>query len=159
MAKPIKPVSSTHLTSLRTIARLFDDLVPIPGTKMRFGLDAILGLLPGGGDLIGGAVSAYAILLATRVGAPASVIARMGLNIAIDTLFGILPVLGDLFDVGWKANRKNVELLEQYVATPGEVKRSSVVVVAVTLLVLVLLLVGVGMVSVWLISRILSALH
>lgn len=145
--------ASPQINKLRAIARIFDELVPIPGTKMRFGLDAILGLLPGGGDLVGGAVSAYSILIAARMGAPASVIVRMGLNIAIDTVVGLVPLLGDLFDASWKANRKNVTLLEQYTTAPTTVKRSSMVVVAVTLILLALFIIGTAAGSIWLLSR------
>lgn len=150
-------LASPHLSRLRAIARVFDELVRIPGTNMRFGLDAIIGLLPGGGDLVGGAVSAYAILVAARMGAPASVILRMGLNIAIDTVVGAIPLLGDLFDASWKANRKNVALLEKYTAAPADVRRGSMAVVASTLIVLALLVIGVAAGSVWLISRLLHS--
>ena len=146
---------SGGLASLRAIARLFDDLVPIPGTKLRFGLDSLIGLLPGGGDLVGGAVSAYAIVVAARMGAPASVIVRMGMNILIDTVVGAVPVLGDLFDVTWRANRKNVELLERYVGTPEVTKRSSMAVVVGVLVVVAAVIIGVAAGTVWLIARLL----
>lgn len=148
-----RALASPQLTRLRGIARVFDELFQIPGTNLRFGLDAIIGLLPGGGDLVGGAVSAYAILVAARLGAPLAVIMRMGLNIAIDTVIGAIPLLGDLFDASWKANRKNVILLEKYVTEPDRVRRGSMVIVAVTLIVLAVLIIGVAAGSVWLIAR------
>ena len=96
-----------NLRSLRSISWLFDELVRVPwhGT-FKFGLDAVLGLLPGGGDVLGGAVSVYALFAARRLGAPTSVIIRMALKIVIDAVLGAVPFLGDIFDVAWKANRK-----------------------------------------------------
>jgi hypothetical protein len=132
-----------HLDRLRGIATVLDDAVRVPGTKIRFGLDALLGLVPGAGDAVTGGVAAYAIVIAARLGAPPIVIARMAMNVLIDVATGTIPVLGDIFDVGWKANRKNVKLLEKYLATPEKVKRGSFLVVIVALLVIVAAIVGV----------------
>src|SRR5688500_11825921 len=82
---------------LRRWAWLLDEVFRVPGTNFRFGLDALLGLLPGGGDLAGGAISAYTLLVAARVGAPPSVLMRMGVNVVLDAVFGAVPLLGDLF--------------------------------------------------------------
>ncbi|HUP87787.1 MAG TPA: DUF4112 domain-containing protein [Longimicrobiales bacterium] len=150
---------SGGLGGLRAITRIFDELVHVPGTNLRFGLDALLGLLPGGGDLLGGAFSAYAILIAARLGAPPTVIAHMVLNIGIDTVVGAVPLLGDLFDVGWKANRKNLKLLERYEASPEEVKRGSMALVAGALLIIAALLVLVAMLSLWIGGQIIAALR
>lgn len=150
------PNTGAPLARLRTISWLFDELVRIPGTNMRVGLDALLGLLPGGGDLVGGAVSAYAIFAAAKLGAPAPVIARMTLNVGIDALFGTVPLLGDLFDASWKANRRNFDLLEQYVRQPQKVKRGSMGVVGVAILAIVFIIVGMTALSVWLIRSIVS---
>jgi hypothetical protein len=122
--------------NIRRLAWLLDDLVRIPGTNMRVGLDAVLGLLPAGGDLAGGVLSAYTVVAAHRLGAGPAVIMRMGANIIIDTVVGAVPLLGDLFDAGWKANRRNIELLDDFLAAPGPVRRSSRVVLAVVLLAL-----------------------
>lgn len=121
---------------IERLARLLDDVVPIPGTRIRVGLDSILGLLPGGGDLLGGALSAWIILAAVRLGAPPAVVARMGANVLVDTVVGAVPVLGDIFDVAWRANRRNVDLLGSYLDAPGPVHRRSRVVLAIVLLVL-----------------------
>lgn len=148
-SKPTRDVKN-----LRTISWLFDELIRIPGTNIRLGADAILGLLPGGGDLVGGAVSSYAILVAARLGAPPAVIARMAMNIGIDALIGVVPLLGDLFDVAWKANRKNADLLERYMQNPLQAKRSSMAVVVVVLLVLAGLLLGMAWLSLWVLRQI-----
>lgn len=99
---------------VRTLVRLMDDAIAIPGTSIRIGWDAILGLvLPGVGDAAT-AVSQVALLIAAvRARAAWSVIARMVLNVAVDALVGSVPLLGDLFDASFKANRKNLELLER----------------------------------------------
>jgi hypothetical protein len=146
-----------HLNPLRTIAWLFDELVRVPGTNIRFGLDALIGLLPGGGDLVGGAVAAYALVVAGRLGAPTSVLLRMALNVLVDSLLGVIPVVGDLFDVQWKANRKNVQLLERYLAEPRKATRASRFVVAGIVAVLVITLIGIAIGTVWLIRLIIHS--
>jgi hypothetical protein len=131
------------LDRLRGIATVLDDAVRVPGTNIRFGLDALLGLLPGAGDAVTGAVAAYALVLATRLGAPPVIVARMAMNVLIDVATGTIPVLGDIFDVGWKSNRKNVQLLEHYQANPEKTKRGSWLVMILLLLVIVAAIVGV----------------
>ena len=142
------------LERLRTIATVLDDAVRVPGTNIRFGLDALLGLMPGAGDAVTGAVAAYGIVLAARLGAPPVVIARMAMNVLIDVATGTIPVLGDIFDVGWKSNRKNVRLLESYQANPQKVRGSSWAVVVVLLLVILAAIVGVFMFAAWLLRQI-----
>jgi hypothetical protein len=94
---------------------LLDQALGIPGTRWRIGLDGIVGLLlPGGGDALGAVVSAALVLLAARQGVPRVVVGRMVFNIAVDALVGAIPVLGDLFDIGWKANTRNLALLERH---------------------------------------------
>lgn len=146
---PPRPVSGVlvpadrakDLQSLRALSQLMDDALPIPGTKFRVGLDFLIGLVPGVGDLAGTAISGYGLLLAMRLGAPAPVLVRMLANIGIDALVGAVPVLGDLFDLGWKANRRNLILLEQYLMNPAPVKRASLG-ITVGVLALFLLLLG-----------------
>ncbi len=104
-----------------TLARWLDDLVRIPGTKLGFGLDGVIGLLlPGAGDAITGVGSLALLLLALRRGLPSIVIARMVLNIGVDALVGAIPVVGDVFDFGFKANRRNLELIKRYEAEPSK---------------------------------------
>jgi hypothetical protein len=133
---------------VRRAAWLLDDAIRIPGTNLRFGIDPLLGLLPVGGDVAGGVLSGYIILAAARAGAPSAVLVRMGVNVVLDALVGTVPLLGDLFDAGWKANRRNAALLEQYVDAPGSAKRSSRVVVTLVLAALVLVLIGAAVVSI-----------
>ena len=141
----------SRMRDIERLAHLLDDLVPIPGTKIRVGLDSILGLLPGGGDLVGGALSAWILVAAVRLGAPPAVVARMGANVLLDTAVGVVPVLGDVFDVAWRANRRNVDLLGRYAAAPQEVHRSSRGVLAIVLVVLLAALIGATFVTIWLV--------
>lgn len=112
--KSIPSRSINKLARLRSISKLLDNAIAIPGTKFRFGLDPILGLLPGGGDTITGGISAYIVVEAARMGVPREILGKMVGNILIDSFAGTIPVIGDLFDVGWKSNAKNIELLEKH---------------------------------------------
>lgn len=117
------------LARVRGLARLLDNAVRVPGTRIGIGLDSVIGLIPGVGDLAGGAMSAYVLMTAARLGVPRAVLGRMLVNLGTDALVGTVPVLGDLFDVGFKANVRNVRLLEQSMAAPAATRRSSALVV------------------------------
>jgi hypothetical protein len=97
--------------ALDQLAGVLDDIFNIPGTQIRFGLDPLIGLIPGLGDAISGALSMMIVLAAWRRGLPRITLARMFANIAIDSLLGAMPIFGDMFDVWWKANRMNLKLL------------------------------------------------
>ena len=135
----------------RGLARLLDDLIRIPGTNIGIGLDPVIGLIPGLGDVIGGVMSSYILLVAAQEGAPTSVLIRMLGNIALDSVVGVVPVVGDLFDVGMKSNRRNVDLLERYLGSPRETKAASRGVVALVFLAVALVVVGVIAAGVWLV--------
>jgi hypothetical protein len=96
---------------LDQLASLLDDVFRIPGTRIRFGLDPLIGLIPGLGDLVSGAMSFLILLGAWQRGLPRVTLARMLANIAIDTIVGTVPIVGDAFDVAWKSNRMNYNLL------------------------------------------------
>ena len=110
---------------------------------MRIGLDALLGVIPGVGDVAGAALSGYIILAAVRRGVPREVLWRMLANVAIDTGFGAIPLLGDVFDVAWRSNMRNVDLLERHAVNPREVATSSRRAGVMVIAVLILLLAGV----------------
>lgn len=128
---------------LRRLAWLLDDAITLPG-GYRIGLDGLIGLVPGIGDAIGLAASSYIIFRARNFGVPRVVMARMIGNVAMDTIVGAVPVLGDLFDFAYKANRRNLALMEQYLADERQVRRSSwgsvLLTTAVVVAVLMLLL-------------------
>lgn len=102
------------LVRLENLAKLMDSAFVIPGTKIRMGLDGIIGIFPVAGDLISGMVSTYLIWEAHQLGAPRLLIARMLANTVIDTTFGAVPVLGDAFDVYFRSNMKNMNLLRRH---------------------------------------------
>ena len=104
------------LRKIRKIAKLLDTAIGIPGTKFRIGLDPILGLIPGGGDLITAGISAYMIYLATSFGLERKELNKMIANIAIETTIGFVPIAGDIFDAYFKANIRNLEILENHIA-------------------------------------------
>jgi hypothetical protein len=118
-------IDPRRLQRLRRVGYLLDNAIAIPGTRFRLGLDSLIGLVPGIGDLAGGLLSLYIIVEAHRMGVPRSVLARMGWNVAVDTLVGVVPLLGDLFDIGFKSNLRNLALLDGFARQPGEVRRSS----------------------------------
>ena len=95
-----------------------DSAIGIPGTKFRIGLDPIIGLLPGGGDTAGLILSSYIVLEAARMGASKSTLSSMAMNILLETVVGTVPVVGDIFDVTWKSNIRNIELLEEHLKIP-----------------------------------------
>jgi uncharacterized protein DUF4112 len=125
---------------LRDLARLLDEAIRIPGTNIRVGLDPLLGLLPGGGDVAGGLLSGLIMLQAARAGAPASVLARMLGNVLLDVVVGAVPLLGDLFDFAWRANTKNVRLLDAWRERPAATTRASGLAVGAILVALLVLI-------------------
>jgi hypothetical protein len=119
---------------------VLDEAIRIPGTNIRIGLDALLGLLPGGGDVAAGVFSGLIILQAARAGAPTPVLGRMLGNVLIDVVVGSIPLLGDVFDVAWRANSRNVRLLEAWLDRPAATKRASAVTVGGILFLLLLVI-------------------
>lgn len=129
---------------MRVVATVLDDAVRIPGTTFRIGIDPVVGLVPGLGDLLGGIASLYIVLESARAGAPASVLLRMAANVGIDTFVGSIPVLGDLFDFAWKSNTRNARLLARHLEQPVATRRASRLLVACVLGGLTLVAVGVA---------------
>lgn len=96
------------------LSRLFDTVFMVPGTNIRFGLDALIGLVPGIGDLITTALSLYIVNEARALGAPSLLVVRMLANVALDGVVGAVPLFGDVFDVAFRANRRNLALLHEH---------------------------------------------
>jgi hypothetical protein len=105
-----------RIARLDALATLLDTAFILPGTNVRFGFDALIGLIPGIGDAITTAISLYIVREAHQLGAPFHVIVRMLANVALDGFVGAVPVVGDAFDVMWRANRRNVRLLREWLA-------------------------------------------
>ena len=102
------------LARLDALSRLFDTAFIIPGTNVRFGIEAVLRLVPGFGDAAASALSCYLLYEARRLGVPTRIFARMLLNVVIEGTVGAVPIAGDAFDVAFRANRRNVRLLREY---------------------------------------------
>ena len=107
------------------LSRVMDSMIEIPGTKMRIGVDALIGIVPVVGDLISQAISSYLIWEARKLGVSRFTIARMIGNSAIDTVVGFIPFAGDAFDMAFRANMKNLALLKAHLAKHGHIKRDA----------------------------------
>lgn len=110
-----------RIARLDVLASLLDTAFIVPGTNIRFGVDALIGLVPGIGDVVTTLMSLYIVQEARALGAPRHLIARMLVNVALDGVVGAVPLLGDAFDVMWRANRRNMTLLQRHLA--GEARR------------------------------------
>ena len=133
---------------VRLLSQLLDNSIPIPGTDRRIGLDAVIGLIPGVGDLIGGVLSGYIILEATRSQVPTATLVRMLVNVGIDTLVGVVPALGDLFDAAWKANTRNALLLQSHIVSGEQAQGGRSIIGAALLALVVLSLIVIGGIAV-----------
>jgi hypothetical protein len=143
-----------HLTNLRLLAKVLDSAVAIPGTKFRVGLDPIIGLIPWVGDAVGAVIGTYILVTAAKLGVPKTVLMRMLLNIGADAAVGAVPFAGDVLDAAWRANSKNIALLERAVAEPKATRRASTLTL-IGLGVVVVAMVGGGIaLSVWLVRLI-----
>ncbi len=108
--------SGPSISRSRLVARIMDDAVRVPGTQIGVGLDSVIGLVPGVGDLAGSAISGIIVYDAVQARVPVATLARMGWNLLLDAALGLVPVVGDLADVAHRASRKNLRLLEEAVA-------------------------------------------
>lgn len=99
---------------MEKLAWLLDGAIPVPGTRFRFGLDSIIGLIPGVGDVIGFGIGAVILYESVRIGVPRNTIGKMLGNAGLDALGGLVPGIGDLFDFAFKSNRRNVKLLTEH---------------------------------------------
>ena len=127
MLRPLPP-SQDHVTTLnhlRHLSNLWDRALAVPGTRFRVGFESLLGLLPIGGDLVGLLLSSYILIRAARLGLPTTILTRMLFNLLLDGIVGSVPILGDLFDTTWKANTRNVNLLETYLQSPHSTQRTN----------------------------------
>ena len=102
-----------HLSRIRKLSRLLDNAVEIPGTGYRVGLDPLLGIIPGGGDAVSLGISGYILYAAWKLGASGKTLGTMAFNVGLDAIVGLVPVLGDVFDFAFKANARNLTILEK----------------------------------------------
>jgi hypothetical protein len=132
------------------LALIMDNFLRVPGTTFRFGLDPLMGLLPGIGDTGSAIISAMALVAAARRGLPKILLARMSLNILINEAVGIIPVVGDAFSFWFKSNARNYELLQRQAATLRRSTKSDWIFVAIVLAALLVLLIVSLAISFWL---------
>ena len=152
----------SSIVRLRSLSHLLDNAITIPGTPVRFGIDPIVGLLPGGGDLIMSVFSIYIVIEAARMGLPKASLVRMIWNLTVDVGIGIIPIAGDLFDFAWKANTKNVALIEAHFASSSRQAKADMLFVWVLILGFtpthLAIVIGVGAVVVFLVGAIWKAI-
>lgn len=148
--------------SIEWLGWLMDDMIRVPGINWRFGLDALVGLIPGFGDTATSIVSFYILAAGVRYRVPKVTLLRMGLNLGIDYALGSLPVVGDLFDAWWKSNQKNIALLRERAEVGAEEARSGKLsdwlFVGLIMLLLIGLAVGAALVSIWLLMKMVQQL-
>jgi hypothetical protein len=150
--RPLTPEQERRLTALRNGARLLDSAFYIRRYDVRLGLDPILGLIPGLGDLVSPLFTIGILLQARDFGLPRVVQLRMILNVAIDALFGVVPIIGDLFDVAWKANERNMVLLDRHAYELRRPATGDWLFVGAAILVLAGLAILPALVLVWLVN-------
>ncbi len=153
-----KQKAQNHSNHANKLAHWLDDRFEIPGTDIRFGLDPVISLIPGAGDWLAGLLSSYFIVLGARAEVPQSVLLRMGFNVLLDILIGSIPLLGDIFDFGWKANTRNARLLEKYEKDRANTEKKSKWMLWLIAIVLLILVAGLLILIGWLIVEIIEAI-
>lgn len=149
-----RPPARGSASDVEALAWLLDNSIPIPGTQRRIGLDAVVGLVPGLGDLLSGGIGLFVVLRGAQLGVPRVVLARMLVNVAIDFVIGAIPLVGDAFDLWFKAHMRNVALIRRHSASPDASTAGSWAFFGALLIAVVLLAVSV----VWLFARLLGAI-
>jgi hypothetical protein len=164
MYKGKKPISSStgrRLQRLQSLSRLLDSIIPLPG-GYRIGIDGLLGLIPGIGDIAGGVASSYIIIESARLGASTATLLRMVFNVLVESIIGLIPFLGDLFDFVWKANEKNTALMEKQLQAPqppDSPEHRLKVTVVIIVLVLFLFIVALAYLGFMILIRLIEALR
>jgi len=149
--------SDRGFTRVSRLSELLDNAVTIPGTSYRVGIDPLLGLFPGIGDYLGAFLSGYIIYEAARLGASRPTLLRMVSNVILETIVGLIPALGDIFDVFWKANVKNVTLLEKQLASAEKREKADWFFLIVLLVGLFLIIIGIASLSLWILISVIQA--
>ena len=145
MNKEIEEQNEEKLLRLKLLGNRLDEIITIPGTKYKIGIDPIIGIFPVIGDLLGSILSIYIIYSGSKMGVSSQVIAKMSLNLGIDFTVGLIPIFGDIFDMGWKANKKNIELIEKNINQTKENNGfNNLIIATLTILILVVFLMILG---------------
>ncbi len=138
---------------VRQLARVLDTAIEIPFIRVRLGADALLGLFPGAGDAVSAGLAAYPVIVAVRHRLPRTLVVRLLGNIALDAIVGTVPVIGDVFDIGFKANARNHRLLERFAEQPARAGRESRVLLWLVIGAMILLITALAALSVWIVSK------
>ncbi|MGI8581451.1 MAG: DUF4112 domain-containing protein [Chitinophagaceae bacterium] len=149
----VEKTSNQQFKGLDKLAKLMDAQFTIPGTNIRFGLDALIGLIPVAGDLSTFAISGYMLFIMAKNGASGFVLTRMVLNVLADAIIGAVPILGDIFDVAFKANIRNMRLMNQYYKE-GKHRGSAWKVIVPVLIILFLIIIAI----IWVVYKLLAML-
>lgn len=152
------PPPDPRIARLRRLVRVWDEAVRVPGTRFAVGLDPLVGLIPGLGDIAGALVAGSVLLTALHAGVPTAVATRMLLNIALDASIGAIPVAGDVFDAGFRANANNVALLERWLARPDRAARGSRVALAAVAIGALAVVVATAAAAAWIVRAVLHVL-
>ncbi|TYP91743.1 protein of unknown function (DUF4112) [Fodinibius salinus] len=151
-------MSNKETDNTKKLAELLDSKFRIPNTNIRFGIDPILGLIPGAGDWLAGVISLYFLIQAVMMGGRASVLGRMFINILLDVLIGSIPILGEVFDIYWKANLRNAELLKELKENPEQTTTESRLWVWFVFVQFVVIIIAVLLLISWLIAELIGAI-
>lgn len=138
------------------LAKLLDSQFKIPNTNIRFGLDPVISLIPGAGDVIVGVISLYFLIQGAIQGGRSAVLGRMFINILLDVLIGSIPILGDLFDVYWKANLRNAQILDELQQNPQKTTSESQLWIWFVVIQFVVIIIGIILLIGWAIAEILD---
>jgi hypothetical protein len=148
MNEEIIELNEEKLLRLKLLSKRLDDSIKIPGTNQKFGIDAIVGIIPILGDFIGVIFSVYIMYSGIKMGVSSKIVKKMAANIAIEFIIGSMPIIGDIFDALWKANKRNVELIEEATIENQENYRLNYLIMAsLIVLILSLILVILGWLS------------
>ena len=145
MNEEIIEINEEKLLRLKLLSKRLDDSIKIPGTNQKFGIDAIVGIIPILGDFIGVIFSVYIMYSGIKMGVSSKIVKKMAANIAIEFIIGSIPIIGDIFDALWKANKRNVELIEE--ATIENQENYNYLIIASLIVILSLILVILGWLS------------
>lgn len=138
------------------LAELLDSQFKIPNTNIRFGLDPIISLIPGAGDVVAGVISLYFLIQGAIHGGRAAVLGRMFINILLDVLIGSIPILGDAFDVYWKANLRNAQILDELQQNPRKTTSESRLWIWFVVMQFVVIIIGIILLIGWIITKLLE---
>ena len=136
-------INEEKLIRLKLLSKRLDETFTIPGTKHKIGIESLIGAIPVIGDLIGGILSTYIMYSGIKMGASPKIITQMAMNIAIDFAIGSVPIVGDLFDFVWKANKKNVKLIEEVSVLNEETNKINYLIVAALIVGLVAIMLAI----------------